>query len=214
MTRKTFLLVLASIATVVCTALTRIALFEPYVVWIYVLAAFIAAIKECANAMTGKTVRTAGSRRFYRFFSKWYRQNGMLIICCRGLRWLDGKILDALEERDPNYDIELFYADDENHLDEIRQRLGSRLHLHKVDINLIKPFSFSKLIPAGEGKEMYIIRYDAEEKNHEGTTRKKRLIHNNDGVREKVLIDRTIDLLMSFSRQSIINNQIQLKGEN
>lgn len=203
MTRKTFLLVIISVITVAFTALTKIPELEPYTVWIYILAAFAAAIRECVNAMSGKIVRTAGSWRFYRFFSKWYRQGGKLIICCRGLRWLDGKILNALEERDSSFAIELFYADDENHLDEMKLRLGSRLHPHEVDINLIRPFSFSKLIPAGEGKEMYIIRYDAEEKNDEGTTKKKRLIHNNDGVREKVLIDRTIDLLMNISQKPV-----------
>jgi len=194
--RKTILLIITSVLIVALTGLTRIATVEPYAIHIYVVLVILAVVKECVSAMSGKVIRTAGSNRFYKFFSDWYGHDGNLVICCRGLGWLNGKILQALVNRDERFSITLYFADEQENLTDLKIRLGSRLIPHKVDSLLVSRFTFSKLITTNDTADMYIIRYKSEEKSSNAAkSRQQLIIHNTDDVREKALIDNTIQLL-------------------
>lgn len=81
------------------------------------------------------------SKRFYRFFSKWYQKEGHLHIICDDLDWVNPDIMDVLRNKKDK--LTLFVAKD-NKTDELVLELESNgANVKEVAKDIVNKYSFS-----------------------------------------------------------------------
>lgn len=133
-------------------------------------------ILELKNESTNHKLKK-GSRRFYRFFSKWYNRSGVLSIICDDVEWIsDGKdtrVLDVLIQKSKDNKLNLYILDDHSPYAIKLKENGAKVY--SISKNIISNYSLSCISFMGNNSAV-IVR---EKRNDQNSVIKFNEISNN-----------------------------------
>lgn len=103
------------------------------------------------------------SRRFYRFFSKWYRKKGHLNIVCDDLEWTNEKIMTVLKNK--KHQLTLFVAENHTYDETVVELKNNGACIKTVKKDIVDKYSFSYVNCMGNSFHI-ILRDKALDKNN------------------------------------------------